>query len=489
MALIDKVYKVAPTAIQDLMTTGRGFQLRRLRYTSHTWQTLEFLTESQFWTLEQFEAYQLERLRRLVEHACRYSPYYQQRYAALKINAGLLKDLSDIQLLPIVSKEEFRQNNDRFVSTHVDRREMWVAYTSGTTGTPLTAYHTHRNMQERIASMERLYRWYNPKPWRKRASFTGRLMVDSDRNDGPFHRVNLAFNQQLYSSHHLIAPNLDRYIDELASFGPEQIDGIASPIYVVADHIIRTDRIGDVQPKVIFPSSETIWPHIRERIERGFACNVANQYGSQEGAPLAYECPEGGFHICPESGIFEILRPDNTPCEPGELGRLIVTSFLSGTPLIRYDIGDIAAWRAGTCSCGRHMPMLLAIEGRVDDMFFTLERGIVPRVDSAFKSMPNSIIATQVAQMALDHFEVRIAPDPNLYRPEHGSSLVTHLHDYLGQSVHIEVKIVPEIRRTAAGKLCAMVNECEDVEVRSAIAEGWNTANVNSWSTRGSRRG
>jgi phenylacetate-CoA ligase len=272
---------------------------------------------------------------------------------------------------------------------------------------------------------------------------------------------------------------LDHYVNELAAFAPDQIDGIASPIFVIADHLVRSGQTGAVKPRVLIPTSETLWPSIRSRMEMGFQCQVANQYGSNEGAPIAYECPEGGFHICPESGIFEVLRSDGTPCKAGELGRLIVTSFLSeGTPLIRYDIGDLAVLRAKPCPCGRRMPMLAEIVGRVDQMFFTHERGIVPRVDSAFKSLPSSIIATQVAQLAIDRFEVRIIPDIRLYRPEHGASLIEHLHEYLGNSVQVDLALVNHIPCTVGGKTSTMVNECNDPQVQNAIANHWNIANV-----------
>ncbi len=479
MAVIQEVYDRSPVWGQNLMTTLRGWRLRSLRYTEHTWKMFEFLLSSQFWTAEQFQNYQIARLRQLVSHAMQHSPYYRRCYTELKIDPSLIKSFADLQILPIIRKETFRQSNDLFVSRHVDRKQMWVAYTSGTTGTPLTAYFTHRCMQERFAFMERLYHWYTPRPWRKRASFTGKLMVNPHQSKPPFHRINLALNQQLYSSHHLTESNLPHYADELRQFGPDQIDGIASPMYVVADYLIRSGHTGSVCPSVVIPTSETLWSFVRERLARGFQCKVANQYGSQEGAPLAYECPEGGFHICPESGIFEILDSDGSSCQPETIGRLVVTSFSSeGTPLIRYDIGDLASWRGGVCLCGREMPLLRSIEGRVDDMFFTRERGVVPRVDSAFKSMPSAIVATQVAQLAIDRFEVRIVPDPAMYKPEYGLALQEHLFDYLGRSVRIDLKVVPFIRRTVGGKMQAMVNECMDPEVRNAIAQSWNLAEM-----------
>ena len=476
MSKIESIYHKSPVVVQNIMNSIKGFQIRQVRYSKHTWKTLDFLKKSQFWEVDQFEDYQLEKLKKLVNHAINHVPFYKERYTALKLNSSTIKNLFDINLLPIISKEDFRQHNNSLVSTHIHRKKMWVSYTSGTTGTPLSAYRTHNQLQETMAFMERLYGWYNPKLWRSRASFTGKLIVDPNNSKGPFHRVNHASNQYLFSSHHLVKSNIDKYINELSLVKPEQIDGIASSIYAIADHIIRHDRFGAIQPKVVIPTSETIWPHIRERIEKAFQCKVANQYGSQEGAPLAYECPHGGFHISPESGIFEILHPDSSPCRPGESGRLVVTSFLSeGTPLIRYDIGDVASWKTGVCICGRNMPMLETIEGRIDDMFFTTERGVISRVDSAFKNLPNAIKATQVAQVGLNQFQVRIVPDRNTYREEYADTLVENLHYYLGNSAVIDVKLVSEIQRTSGGKLRAMVNECKTVQ--NDILTTWNSAN------------
>jgi hypothetical protein len=92
--------------------------------------------------------------------------------------------------------------------------------------------------------------------------------------------------------------------------------------------------------------------------------------------------------------------------------------------------------------------------------------------------MPSSIVATQVAQVAPDQFQVRIIPDAAIYKPEQGEALKEHLHDYLGRSVRIEVKLVESIRPTRGGKMPAMVNECNDPTVRNAITQDWNHANT-----------
>ena len=119
--------------------------------------------------------------------------------------------------------------------------------------------------------------------------------------------------------------------------------------------------------------------------------------------------------------------------------------------------------------------MLETIEGRIDDMFFTIERGVISRVDSAFKNLPNAIKATQVAQVGLNQFQVRIVPDRNTYREEYADTLVENLHYYLGNSAVIDVKLVSEIQRTSGGKLRAMVNECKTVQ--NDILTTLNSAN------------
>lgn len=478
MSLALDIYPKLPPLAQHLVTSLRGFELRRLRYTNHTWKTLELLEESQWWAAERFADHQSERLQRIVRHAAETAPLYREKYRAAGVAAADIRGISDLHKLPILGKEEFRRRNEEAVSTAWPREKMWVAYTSGTSGIPLKAYFTHEQMQERIALLERLYRWYTPGPWRRRASFTGKLMIDPNKTPAHVYRRNLPIHQWLFSSHHLSEKCFDTYFRDLEQIQPEQVDGILSPIFVIAQAAVARGKAGFVRANAVFPTSETLWPYMRKVLGEAFSAKVANQYGSQEGSPMAYECPQGGFHICPEAGIFEILRADDSPAAPGEVGRLVVTAFFSeGTPLIRYDIGDLASYTDRKCACGRQSMLLESVHGRVDDMFYTRERGIVPRVDSAFKSIPACIRATQVAQIGIDRFEVRMAVDSATYRAEFGEEILHNLLDYLGP-VDIRLKILDRVPTTAGGKIKAMVNECAAIEDLKEIRDAWGRLNA-----------
>ncbi len=78
----------------------------------------------------------------------------------------------------------------------------------------------------------------------------------------------------LYSSFHLTEGNIPYYIESLNNFKPEAIDGFVSSIYEIAFYIKRKNVKLEFQPKVIFPTSETLTEEHRKTIEEAFNCKV-----------------------------------------------------------------------------------------------------------------------------------------------------------------------------------------------------------------------
>lgn len=455
----------------------RGLQLRFLRYRTETWEALDKYLQSELWSPADMDCFVDSEVMRIVQHAYDTTPFYRSFYNEHGVHPIDIQGRQDLTKLPILEKDLFRKNISNCITSSYKPSQMWIANTSGTTGKPLSVFHTHSDMTKRMALMERLYGWYGQSRWRRRASFTGKLIVPVDRKEERFFRRNWPINQWLFSSHHLMSANFGKYTRQLEQCAPSQIDGILSPIYVIAQYLRNAGSQLTVKPAVVIPTSETLWPYMRSAISEAFGCPVANQYGSQEGAPLAYECQAGSMHICPESGIFEILDGRNNPCKPGQVGKLVVTSFLStGTPLIRYSIGDTAVWGEEACSCGRRAPVLAAILGRVDDMLVSSERGIIPRVDSAFKGVPASIIMSQLAQVGFDRFELRLVVDKNMYKPEQGQTIQNNLCDYLGRNSEINIRLFDSLPPGPSGKIKAMSNEWSGG--RNAITDQWNLQDV-----------
>ena len=83
---------------------------------------------------------------------------------------------------------------------------------------------------------------------------------------------------------------------------------------------------------------------------------------------MAHECPAGTMHVNAESTYVEFLR-EGRPAQPGEPGEIILTALdLYSMPLLRYRVEDVGAAADTTCPCGRGLPTMAIVEGRVQDL-------------------------------------------------------------------------------------------------------------------------
>jgi phenylacetate-CoA ligase len=342
---------------------------------------------------------------------------------------------------------------------------MLVAHTSGTTGSPLTVYYSKQDFARRHAFLDRCRRWAGVRIGQKRATFTGRSIVPPGQRKPPFWRYNSPGKQLLFSAYHLSARNLPEYVEAMRKFQPEIIDGYPSAIHIVADHMLRNGSVETVRPRAILVSAETVLEHQRTAIETAFKAKLYNQYASSEGAPFVSECQNGRLHVHLDSGIVEILDSENNPVVPGEMGQMVVTSFTTHVvPLLRFAIGDAAipSKKATACECSLPFPTIDAIVGRVDDVLFTPDRGLVGRMDTVFKSVSNSIVEAQIVQVLPDLIVLRIVPDRDRYRPEDADKIVAEMRKRLGLFVTIQVENVQAIPRSATGKMRPVINLCKD---------------------------
>ena len=462
----ERLYEIAPVAVQNLLVSFKGWQIHRVRYLSpaHHRAKEELLANEQR-SLSELRQRQFQEFRAFVKHCYMHSPYYRRRFDELGLVPEDIQKPEDISLIPITPKQDLRARTEEFFTQKI-RRGMIDVHTSGTTGSPLTVYFSPEDIGRRYAFLERCRRWAGVHIGQRRASFTGRSIIPERQQGPPFWRLNRPGNQLLFSSYHLSPENLPAYVKALIDFQPEIIDGYPSSIHVVAEHILRTDQVGRITPRAILVSAETVLSHQRKAIEAAFQTKLYNQYASSEGAPFISECREGRLHVHLDSGVFEILRPDGTPAQPGEPGELVVTSFTTHvTPLLRYAIGDVAvpAEDNAKCDCGLPFPIVEAIVGRVDDILYTPDRGYVGRLDTVFKKLPNSIVEAQIVQVSLDRIVLRLVPDPARYQPEHASLVVEEMRKRLGHVVAIDVEELKQIPRSANGKMRPVINMCSDM--------------------------
>ena len=93
-----------------------------------------------------------------------------------------------------------------------------------------------------------------------------------------------------------------------------------------------------------------------------------DHYASVEARSMGWECPlHTGYHLNSDNAVFEFII-GGQPAQPGESGAIVVTPLhRRSMPLIRYEMGDVAALSAQACPCGRTLPLMVGLQGRRDD--------------------------------------------------------------------------------------------------------------------------
>jgi len=452
-----RLYQTLPYSLRVLAASLHGYRLRMMRYSSETDLLVIKSIAHESWTPSQWNAWRQEHLAKMLINTSNRVPYYRRQWELRRRNG----DHSSVEVLanwPVLSKDILRQQPRAFVADSVNLSSQIVEHTSGTTGKPLTLWMSKYAVRQWYALFEARWRgWYGLSRYDRWGILGGQMVTPFTQNKPPYWVWNAGLNQLYLSSYHLAPKNIEIYLGAIKRHRLIYLLGYASSLYSLAQLALEQNLNIPVLQAII-SNAEPLYTHQREVISRAFGCPVYDTYGLSENVCAASECAEGNLHLWPEVGIYEILRDDaDVPTNEGEVGRLVCTGLLNSTmPLIRYEVGDRAAISTSSCDCGRSMPILKQIDGRIDDTVLTKDGRRVGRLDPVFKAdMP--IRDAQIIQDALDHLCLKIVPAPG-YSSRIGEDIIHRVRDRVGD-VQIKIEIVDSMPRSGNGKFQAVVSK------------------------------
>jgi phenylacetate-CoA ligase len=248
--------------------------------------------------------------------------------------------------------------------------------------------------------------------------------------------------------------SMTRFADSLQRRPPSLCFGHAHSLYLFAQFLQSYQR-PRYQPKGIISSAMVLHDWERQTIEEVFQCPVTNRYGCEEVGLIACQCEQHeGLHINSDNVYVEVLRPDGTPSQPGEPGMVVVTDLQNmAMPIIRYQIGDTAVLSDGMCPCGRGLPVLDRIDGRIADYVITPGGELISGISLTenFAMLVPGVAQLQIVQEEVDHIIFRIvkAPDFGLSSEDIISRLVA---ERFGDSVRHDCEFVDHIPQEPSGK-------------------------------------
>jgi phenylacetate-CoA ligase len=410
--------------------------------------------QTQFLSSTEITALQFRRLRTLLHFAYRHCPFYRERFQRAGLIPRDIKCLEDLACLPALEKHEIQQQRDRLVAENWPKTDLIANQTGGSTGQPLSFFLSKARKQTRAAATIRHNRWAGWDVGDKVAYLWGAAQDLPRSGVRTALRSRLVDRQLFLDTGCITEERMRDFNAQLKRFRPRVIVAYARAATLFA-RFLRANGLQCYQPESIVTSAEVLEPEDRKLIEQVFGCPVFNRYGCREVSVIASECPaHDGLHIMAEGLLVEVVRGDR-PAAPGETGALLITDLLNfAMPLIRYRIGDLGAWAPGECSCGRGLPRLKHVAGRVTDMVVGPDGRLVSGVFLATYVIAQrpSLGQVQIRQHKAGELSYRVKPGPNFSAREDIEYLTRATRRHLGDGVRVAVDLVDELPCEPSGK-------------------------------------
>lgn len=432
-----------------------------------TFKHLKDLDVSQWKSPTELKQLQWNKLKKLLDYSYTYVPYYKEKFDELCLTPDDIKNPDDFRKLPILTKEDIEKNISRMTSLMYDQKDLIKNSTGGSTGRTLNFYLDRRNIGVRWAIASRgnrmagldigdnhAYLWGSPFD----ASLQKRIL-------------NNIYNKMIgcdlfLSSYDLSEDNMFLYAKQLQKYNPKVIIGYSSSLYAFAK-FLQKYKIEGINPKSIIASADVLYDYQRKIIEDVFCCKIFNRYGCREFNIIAQECCEhNGLHINVEHIYMECLTEDKKSAELGEKGTLIITDLDNyGMPFIRYNIGDMGELIDNKCKCGRGLPQLKYLEGRVLDIIVGSNGKLFNGhfFSILLRTAVEGIKQFQVVQKSKDELNIKIIVDET-FRKESIDLLTTKIHENCGNDMNVKFEFVDEIPLTKSGKFRFVISECSPYE-------------------------
>jgi len=413
------------------------------------------LEQTQWISREEIKDLQEKKLRILIQHAYQNVPYYHIIFRKNGLKPEDIKTAEDLGKIPILTREELRNNFNDLIARNISPKKRVLSSTGGSTGEPVKFY-LPKDGGLAWGAFWRALVWYGIERGDKFAqiwshSHSHAIKTNFYKKIGEFLRGYI-----FLSAFDMSEKKLKYFANTLIKFKPKYLDSYPSAAYILAKYVKKKGF--NIKLKSVITTAEKLYDYQRQTIEEAFGCKVFEYYGCGECLSMAYECPEHkDLHITSEKVIIETLKKEISAL-PGEMGSVVVTDLDNYVmPFIRYENGDMATISDEFCDCGRELPLMKSVEGRITDVIVKSDGFISsPIVTTIFKNLP--IQQYQVIQEEKKHLVIKIIKDVK-YSQKDTDFILKKMNNYLDKDVEINIDFTDNILNTKAGKQRVVISK------------------------------
>jgi len=308
---------------------------------------------------DQLKELNWEKRKAIVTHAYNHTFFYRKYYDSAGFHPDALKTEADWEQVPALKKEMVRFHREEMKADNIAFKYFGTATTGGSTGIPLMIYTDKRFPIEILGW--RAFKWWNVSPAANVGIIHRRVPTTFWSK---FKNRLLWFpTKRIYLQASSISDNdLKQFVADINRKKTVWLQGYVGGLERVADYVLQNNiQINSL--RLVWSTSAPLHKNVRLKMEKAFHCKIMNQYGSNEIANIAIQCPDcENLHINSDYVHVDIAND----------GEILVTNLYSYTfPLIKYYLGDKGKKISKKCSCGVILPLIEEVKGRISDAIYT----------------------------------------------------------------------------------------------------------------------
>ena len=443
-----KIYDKIPDGVRGKMAKISNAVPLELLYGKDYREWKKFIQESQYWSDEQKETYELQQLRETLECAYYHTEYYRKLFDDCGFDVSTFRYKDQIEKIPYLTKKIIQENLESMVNRQIPDKTYHYVTTGGSTGIPMGFYVMNSDKFKESAFVNYMWGMVGYRHTAKTAILRGAYLGDK----GVYYQDG---NRLYLSSYHMTDEQMEQQYHVLERYKPEYMHVYPSAIYILSDYVCRKHLSPISSIKAVLTASENLYQHQREKIQDAFQCKVYDFYGHSEHACMAGACEcSDKYHLYWQYGFTELLNSQGGKAKKdGEIVEVVATTYNNAVmPLIRYRTMDLAEYAEGRCECGRNYQLLNRIEGRLQELLVTSSgRHISMTAINMHDEVFDHVRQFQFYQDRVEECVLNIVKNEQ-YTEEDERSIYRKVKEKLGDELGLRIRYVDEIPKTKSGK-------------------------------------
>jgi phenylacetate-CoA ligase len=400
----------------------------------------------------------------LLTHCKQSVPYY----------AEVMRDLGDsfyedpeeyLRRFPILTRDTLHSHFDELKSNDLVRRKWYLNSSGGSTGEPVQFIQDWEHAARSGAITLLFSKLAGREIGESEVRIWGSLRDITGGTEGRRARfVNRLTDTTFLSVFQLTPSDMREFISILNAKRPKLIVAYAGAMYELA-RFAESEGLEVVPQAAIMTSAVTLYPFMRDTIERVFQCRVFNRYGSREVGDIASERPGlDGLWVAPWGSYIEVVDVEGNRVPDGTEGEILVTLLTNfAMPLVRYRIGDRGVLSPRRSNeQGRCGQVLDAVLGRSYDMFINRDGTLVEGGHFMALLWSRDWIAKyQVIQESRSSILFKIVKAGSGPQAAELEEISAGARSIMHDDVEVTFEFVDEIVPTASGKHRFIISELQ----------------------------